>query len=215
MERPVRRPHGEEKCRAAVAMVALAAPQPGSVEAWNRQMGGREFLAPAYHPAFEQLVLEIRRLARETDVLSLPDVNAAGAWASAFSIYEQLKERHLKAEQLAHVEGARVQNCEKRWNDYLKNRETIFEGLRREIFDTRILAEYLDLQPGDLDSPITKEIDRFGSNRRPNWEEIAERLENALSWWHALSHEQRAVLRSQHTLRQLAALKERQRQNGY
>jgi hypothetical protein len=122
--------------------------------------------------------------------------------------------RDLKAEQRAHAEGTRLQNYEKQWNEYLKNRETIIEGLRREIFDTTILAEYLDLQPGDLKSPVMKETNRFGSNRRPDWKAVAERLENAPSWWHALSHEQRAVLRSQTTLRQLAALKERQKQYG-
>ena len=129
--------------------------------------------------------------------------------------YEMLRDRHLKAEQQAHVEGVKAQNYEARWNKYLENRTTIIEGLHEKIFDTTILADYLDLQPGDLDSPTTKERDRFGSNRRPNWEEVAERLDNAISYWHALSAEQKFVLRSQRTLRQLASLKERQKQYGY
>jgi hypothetical protein len=195
-------------------MVAFASAEPGSVEAWNRQIGSMEFLPSAYHFAFDQLVGDIRRLARDTDELTLPSANEAGAWSSAYSIYEKLKERQLKAEQSAHVEGVRVQNYEKRWNDYLKNRDTIIEGFRREIFDSTILAEHLDLAPGDLNSPVMKETNRYGSNRRPDWEAVAERLENALFWWHALSHEQKAVLRSQTTLRQLAALKERQKQYG-
>jgi hypothetical protein len=196
-------------------MVGFTAPQPGSPEAWNRQMGGREFLAPAYHAPFEQLILEIRRLARETDELTLPDVNAAGAWARAYSVYEMLRDRHLKAEQQAHVEGARVQNYETRWNDFLTNRTTIIEGLRREVWDTTVLADVLDLLPGDLDPPTLKETNKYGSNRRPDWEAVAQRLDNAISCWHALSAEERSVLRSQRTLRHLTALKERRKQNGF
>jgi hypothetical protein len=83
-------------------MVAFASAEPGSVEAWNRQIGSMEFLPSAYHFAFDQLVGDIRRLARDTDELTLPSANEAGAWSSAYSIYEKLKERQLKAEQSAH-----------------------------------------------------------------------------------------------------------------
>jgi hypothetical protein len=176
----------------------------GTLEYVNERLAAVQFLQSRDEPEFERLVLEVMRLSRSGDQFTLPDASEMGAWGKAYGLYCALKRRERKDAATALPEQQAFTAFEQAWNNYIRDRETIIDGLRRDILDEGLLIEHFDLRlPDDLAEPTTKEPDRFGNKRRRDWYEVAQRLSAALSWWHAMSNEERAVLRSQKVLRKL------------
>jgi hypothetical protein len=184
-------------------MTAFNAPLAGSVERYDVHLADVEFLSQQYHHAYDELVRQIHALKRANDTLSLPTVNEAKAWQRAYSILSGLRRRERKEAAEAAPQQAAFNAFEAAWNNYLQNLEIIREGLKRGIFDEQMLVEHFDLQAGDLANPVLKEANRYGNNRRHDWPEVAQRLSNALHYWHAMSSEERAVLKSERILRKL------------
>jgi hypothetical protein len=180
----------------------------GTPEAHDRRLAYCAFLQDRDVRYFDELVSHIRGMVRDSDDIQLPAVSEMGAWGKAYGLYCALKRRERKDAATALPEQQAFIAFEHAWNNYIRDREIILDGIRRDILDEQLLIEHLELRlPDDLAEPTTKEPDRFGNKRRRDWYEVAQRLSAALSWWRAMSKEERAVLRSQKVLRKLKETK--------
>ena len=128
-----------------------------------------------------------------------------GAWQRAFAVYEKLRDRAVVEETRAVERNQAFVDHERKWNEYIQDRESILAALRADVLDEFTLREHLGLEKGDLDNVLVKERNRDGSYRHPDWYHRARRLASALRGWHALSGEEKKILRQMRITRKLEA----------
>jgi hypothetical protein len=133
---------------------------------------------------FEELVREVRGLARPSERLAIPDHNGAGAWSRLYALFialntRRIEEPHVNPEVISQASKAALHRT--LWNNYCDARQKLYETSKREG-SWRLMAEYTELQPNDLDPP---------SEGASNWRQVASRVSHALKTIEALSSAER------------------------
>jgi hypothetical protein len=141
---------------------------------------------------FEELVREVRGLARPSERLAIPDRNGAGSWNRLYALFLALKTRRIEEPHVNHeviAQASKAALHRTLWNNYCEARQKLYETSKLES-SWRLMAEYTELQPNDLDTP---------SEGASNWRQVASRVSHALKTIEALSAAEResipAVLR--------------------
>jgi hypothetical protein len=166
------------------------------LNAVDRTMRNTQFASgEAAESYWHHLLCQISLLRRPGDNFTVPPLEAAHAWRTAFEIYTRLRDRANKPPDPARVAAVANEAArEEEWNRYLNNRALLLEYVRRDQIDENA-AQYLGLLPGDLNSPTSNgpEAQKYGG-RRPDWLEIAGRLETAVGQWEDMSPEERRAI---------------------
>jgi hypothetical protein len=154
----------------------------------NRLMDGMQYLAgPASENLYNHLLMAVRGL---DDEVALPFWTEPYAWRRTYKIYRILKQRQANKP----PDNAAMAAFSAAWSKYIQLRGEFFQLIRKdELSNTDAL--YLGLQPGDLDSPTTNDLDeqaRYGVARHPKWRERADRIESALAKWESMTLAERA-----------------------
>jgi hypothetical protein len=148
---------------------------------------------PTAESFWSALVGEIANLQRDGDKFTIPPMTSPYAWRGAFEIYGRLRDRAETPPDPAIIaEANRTAASEAGWNQYLADRQKILGYARSEQL-SEDAAQYIGLQRGDLASPVTTdpEARMRGGGRRPDWEEIADRLSCAIARWEAMPPSER------------------------
>jgi hypothetical protein len=186
-------------------MTALASVDFGSPEHANVRLAGREFLYSADLPAFDRLIIAIRGLAPPEDNVDqfLPSSNEMHGWDKGFAIYQALKRKPAKREEVWTDSYSRITS--QKWSEYLVNHAALAELVGRQI--TASTYEYLGLQPDDLQSPSDNggETDSRYGGRHPQWGARADRISAALNTWKHMSADERQRLPLTITVRKICA----------
>src|SRR5581483_7318052 len=189
--------------------------QQGSPEQLNRRLGQVEFIGcEADRMFYARLAGFVTALRRPQDTFDVPEVNSPYAWRRCYSIYLQLQARedHERSHRPDTAEDRNFAASQKNWNDFLADIGSIKELIAKNQID-EIVAEFLDIRRGDLDSPLRATQPGMPNMRRHDWLDVAQRLSKALREWGSLSAFERqeipSRLKSRRQDRRIGALEQR------
>ena len=172
-----------------------------TLEAINRRLSQQTFIGnPADERFFGELIGQIRGMAErhKRDIKkSLPDICEAGAWSKAWAIREAFirLEQETKPDPVARERTLSAAANEERWNEYLRSRDQLVELIQRGR-EGRQMQEYIGLVEGDLDLPIDNDPETvcLSGGKKPGWQSVAYRINNALGKLQGMSDNERQTV---------------------
>jgi hypothetical protein len=157
--------------------------------------------------AFADLRGYAQSMARQGEILQLPDPAEAGAGEKVISLIEALEARENQARSKAAVDlnlASVAAEANRRWTNYNEHHAWLLQFREKNRSEWPILMEFLGLSADDLSDPVPaadSEHRNFG--RFPDWMERADRIRTAAHKLQNLSAEERAKIPGEVEIRRL------------
>ena len=157
------------------------------LDSLNRIVGshGGAWLGAAHEPAFDRLVGEIRARLRPDDKFEIPPFQAPKAWAAAWEIFSNLRDRQVREAHSAEAAEAMVvyrrsAEIDRRWNEYLKARLELLTNIDRSGLYRADALQCIGLEEADLVDPVDASAP---GGRCAHWDQLAGRIAGGLNRW--------------------------------